>query len=114
MPTPRPTLGQRIPSLAEPRGADAYFSPRPRRSPSPGNRKPETVSHPPGPPDLTTLLAEASQPRGPRWEEQFQRASYYLPRDLLAELNSIATPELSKSAIVTAALRQYLAGRSRS
>jgi hypothetical protein len=112
--TPRPTLGQRIPLPAEPRGAEAYFNPRARHRPSLTNRKPETVSGSSSPPDLTTLLAEASQRRGPKWEEQYQRASYYLPRDLLAELDTVATPELSKSAIVTAALRQYLAGRARS
>jgi hypothetical protein len=107
VPTPRPTLGQRIPSPAEPRGADAYFSPRPRRQRAPASRQPETVSVP----DLATLASERARGRGPRWEDQYQRASYYLPRDLLEELARVAGPELSKSAIVSAALRQYLAGR---
>lgn len=110
----RPTLSARLKPAPEPLGADAYFSNRSRGT-SRGSRKPETVSL-----DVETasgldaLQAQApSRRRGPKWDEANQRASYYLPVDLLQQLDRVAGPALSKSQIVTAALRQYLGSASR-
>lgn len=113
----RPTLSARLQQPAEPQGVDAYFGHRPKRNPSPRSRKPETVSPigGEGPPGLDVLMAQPQRRRGPKWDEANQRASFYLPVDLLQELDGIAGRTLSKSQIVTAALQQYLrsAGRKR-
>lgn len=110
----RPTLSARLKPAPEPLGADAYFSSRSQRA-LPGTRQPETVS-----PDIETapgldaLRAQtSSRKQGPKWDETNQRASYYLPVDLLQQLDTVAGPTLSKSQIVTAALRQYLSGARR-
>lgn len=105
----RPTLGARLQPRPEPRGAEAYFGSSSRRQ-VPRSRKPETVSPSSAPvPELDTLRAEApGRRRGPKWDEANQRASFYLPIALLHQLDAVAGPTLSKSQIVTAALRQYL------
>jgi hypothetical protein len=110
----RPTLSARLEPAGEPLGADAYFTSRSRRV-LPGTRKPETVSLAiETAPGLEALRAQtSSRKQGPKWDEVNQRASYYLPVDLLQELDRVAGPALSKSQIVTAALRQYLSGASR-
>ncbi len=110
----RPTLSARLEPAPEPLGADAYFSSRSRRS-FPGPRKPETVSPAVDTaPGLEALRAQTSSRRqGPKWDETNQRASYYLPVDLLQQLDTVAGPTLSKSQIVTAALRRYLGDASR-
>lgn len=109
MPT-RPTLGARLNSSPEPRGAGAYFDRTPgTRRRSPGSESPETVSPADEPKDLTALRETGSgRRRAPKWEESNQRASFYLPVDLLHQLDGVAGAGLSKSQIVTAALRQYL------
>lgn len=126
----RPQLSDRLKPAADPRGADAYFGPSPASSataprsrqratgtgkqglgtqqPGTAARIPETVSRP-NPPALAELLAQPAR-RGPKWDEANQRASYYLPVELLRQLDRVASPALSKSQIVTAALQHYLRG----
>lgn len=126
----RPQLSDRLRPAADPQGAAAYFGPSPAEEPQSrqratvaGKRDRSPVSHPPGtaagipetvsshnPPALAELLAQPAQKRGPKWDEANQRASYYLPVELLRQLDGVATAGLSKSQIVTAALQHYLGG----
>lgn len=129
----RPQLSDRLKPAADPQGAAAYFGPSPasaaggqrprQRATRAGKRDQSPVSQPPGtaagipetvsrPPALALaeLLAQPARKRGPKWDEANQRASYYLPVELLRQLDGVASPALSKSQIVTAALQHYLDG----
>lgn len=119
MPTKRPTLSDRLKPTAEPRGADAYFgsgsgsarraAPR-SRQPATDSGKPEAVSPDESTPSIGELMVQPGRRKGPKWDETNQRASFYLPVDLLQQLAGVAGPALSKSQIVTAALQHYLRG----